>query len=242
MKLTSSDIAGLKAALAAAKAVEINLIVLADGKIMGANDKYDGAIVSDLSLSIPADVKIGIGAGRVDELVKRLALFGDNVEAELKVSDKGEVSMITFGAGRSKVQFRCTSMALLDKKYPKANADEPGAVITIDKNEVAQLVKAARGLSSEAVVIKVASSGEVLMQCADSNNDVFSIVLNKPAAFMGEPQTGVASYRASLLTALLDAGVRSEETMDIVIGQGGSLTGLVKGHALFIMQRSDGDE
>lgn len=242
MKLTSSDITHLKAALSAARSVEINLVVLADGKIMGANDKYDAAIVSDLKLSIPGDIKIGIGAGRVDELVKRLALFGDDVEADLKVSDKGEVSLLTFGSGRSKVQFRCTSMALLEKKYPKANADEPGAVISLSKDEVAQLVKAARGLSSEAVVIKVASSGEVMAQCSDSNNDVFSMVLNKQASFVGEPQTGVASYRAALLTSFLDAGTKGNEEMDIVIGQGGSLTGLVKQHALFIMQRSDGDE
>jgi len=239
MKLPTSDIERLREALAVAKVIDVELAVLADGKIMGVNDKRDGAIISELQLGFPSDTKVGIG--RVDELTKRLALFSEGAEAELKANDRGEVTMITLAAGRSKVQFRCTSMSLLDRKYPKENADDPAVVVSFTKAEVGQLSRATKTLAAEHIVIKVSKGGATHVECSDSNNDQFALVLEKPAEFLAAEEPTVFTYRATVTSALLDAGARDTDTVDAVIGAGGSLTGIVRGHSLIIMPKATGD-
>ncbi len=242
MKLTASDIQKLRQALAAAKIISADLAVLADGKIMGVNDKREAAIISELKLSVPSEVRIGLGSGRLVEFEKRLALFGEQVEAELKLSEKsGDVSLITLQSGRSKVQFRCTSLALLERKYPQENADEPLVTIFFSKEEINQLSRASKTLGAETVVIKVGRAGEVHIEVADSNNDRFSADLEKAADFVSEAEPTVFVYSADRLTALLDAGAKDYDTMGLIIGEGGSLTGIVRGHTLIIMPQTQGD-
>lgn len=242
MKLNPSDIQKLRQALGAAKIINADLAVLADGKIMGVNDKREAAIISPLELSIPKEVRIGFGSARLVEFEKRLSLFGESVEAELKLSEKsGDVSLITLQSGRSKVQFRCTSLALLERKYPQENADEPMVALSFGKEEIAQLSRAAKTLNAETVVIKVGRAGEVHIEVADSNNDRFTADLEKAAEFVNEAQPTVFVYSADRLTALLDAGVKETDTLAVIIGEGGSLTGLVRGHTLIIMPQAQGD-
>lgn len=239
MKLTNKDIEQLRIALSAAKVIGAELAVLANGKIMGVNDKRDAAIISDLELSIPGDVKIGLG--RLQELDKRLALFGESVEAELKQNDRGDVSLITLQSGRSKVQFRCTSMSLLERKYPQENADVPFASISLTKNEIIQLSRAARTLSAESIVVKISSSGGVHIECVDSNNDQFALNAELEADFNGEAETVVFTYNADRLASLLDAGGKDYDIMAMFVGESGSITAVVKGHALIIMPQSTGE-
>lgn len=242
MKLTTSDIQKLRLALNAAKVINADLAVLADGKIMGVNDKREAAIISELPLSVSGTVRIGFGSSRLVEFEKRLALFGEQVEAELKLSDKtGDVSLITLQAGRSKVQFRCTSLSLLERKYPQENADDPLVTVFLTKEEISQLSRASKTLSAETLVVKIGRAGEVHLEAADSNNDRFSVDLEKPAEFVDEAEPTVFVYSADRLTALLDAGAKDYDIMGLIIGQGGSLTGLVRGHTLIIMPQSQGE-
>lgn len=242
MKLTATDISNLRGALAAAKIINADLAVLANGKIMGVNDKREAAIISELKLSIPADTRIGFGSSRLQEFEKRLALFGEQVEAELKINDStGDVSLITLQAGRSKVQFRCTSLSLLDRKYPQENADSPHVVVTFDKTEIAQLSRAAKTLGAETVVIKVGRDGAAHAECVDSNNDQFVVGLTGAGEFVNEAEPTVFVYSADRLTALLDAGAKDDDKVAVVIGEGGSLTGIVRSHTLIIMPQANGE-
>lgn len=240
MKLTTYDIASLQAALSASRIIGTDLAVLAGGKIMGVNDKRDAAIISDLDLSCPDEVKIGIG--RVDELTKRLALFGEAVEGELKLNDRNEVTQITLTSGRTKVQFRCTSMSLLERKYPQENADVEAVKVFFSKEEIGQLSRGARTFSAESIVIKVDRDCTVHIECTDSNNDRFAQVLEKPATFTNrEAESTVFVYRADVLTALLSDAGKDYDTFAVAIGEGGSLTGRVRGHTLIIMPQANGE-
>lgn len=242
MKLTSTDVNRLRNALAAAKIINADLAVLAGGKIMGTNDKTEAAIISELKLSIPETTRIGFGSGRLQEFEKRLMLFGDQVDAELKVNDStGDVSLITLQSGRSKVQFRCTSLSLLDRKYPQENADQPHVMVTIAKAEIGQLSRAAKTLGAETIVIKVGRDGDVRVECADSNNDQFVVGLERVAEFVGDVEPTVFIYSADRLCALLDAGAKDYDEMVVIIGEGGSLTGIVRSHTLIIMPQTNGD-
>lgn len=239
MKLTAPDIENLRTALSVSRIVGIELAVLRDGKILGVNDKRDAAIISQLNLSCSADVKIGIG--RVDELTKRVSLFSEGVEAELKVNDKGEVSLLTFSAGRTKLQFRCTSMSLLDRKYPQENADTEAVVVSFTRPEVAQLSQGARTLGAENIVVRVSTAGETFVECTDSNNDRFALTLENAAEFVTSPESIVFVYRAELLTNLLSSSAKELDTITVVIGEGGSLTGVLRGHTLIIMPQATGE-
>ena len=242
MKLSATDINNLRQGLAAAKIIGTDLAVLADGKIMGSNEKRDAAIISELKLSIPATTRIGFGSSRLQEFEKRLALFGEQVEAELKINEStGDVSLITLQSGRSKVQFRCTSLSLLHRKYPQENADSPHVFVSFDKSEIAQLSRAAKTLGSETIVIKVGRDGSAHAECVDSNNDQFVIGLVKPAEFVNEAEPTVFVYIADRLSALLDAGAKDSDVVEVVIGEGGSLTGFVRSHNLIIMPQTNGE-
>jgi hypothetical protein len=239
MKLTAPDIENLRAALAVCRVVGIELAVLRDGKILGVNDKRDAAIISQLNLSCPPAVKVGIG--RVDELTKRVGLFGEGVEAELKVNDKSEVSQITLSAGRTKLQFRCTSMALLDRKYPQENVDTEAAVVSFTRAEVTQLSQGARTLGAETIVIRVSSAGEAHVECSDSNNDRFALTLESQAEFVTVPESTVFVYRAELLAGLLTSAAKDLDVVTVAIGEGGSLTCVLRNHTLIIMPQATGE-
>lgn len=240
MKLSSADIQKLHAALAVSRVIGTDLAVLHDSKIMGVNDKRDAAIISALKLGCPPGLKVGIG--RVDELAKRLALLGADAEAELKINDRNfEVSQITLTAGRTKVQFRCTSMSLLERKYPQENADTPMAAITVDRAEITQLSQAVRTFGAEDISVKVESTGGVRVECADSNNDRFELLLERPAEFLGTPELMIFLYRADLLATLLSAASKDLEEVSFIIGEGGSLTCLLRDHTLILMPKATGD-
>lgn len=242
MKLSATDINNLRQGLAAAKIIGTDLAVLADGKIMGSNEKRDAAIISELKLSVPATTRIGFGSSRLQEFEKRLALFGEQVEAELKINEStGDVSLITLQSGRSKVQFRCTSLSLLHRKYPQENVDEPHAVVFFTKAEIAQLTRAAKTLGAETIVIKVSGDASVHVECADSNNDQFVVGLEKAGEFVNDPEPTVFIYNADRLCALLDAGAKEYDTMAVAIAAGGSLTGIVRSYTLIIMPQTNGE-
>lgn len=238
MKLTTTDITAIKTALAAAKNIDLELAVIRDGKIMGINAAKDACIISQLPLSVP-DIQLGIG--RVSELEKRLSLFGDEVTAEAKLNDRGETTLITLQAGRSKVQFRCTAMSFLDKKYPKENSDEPLAVATLSKAEVSQLTRASRTLGAETVLIKIGRDSTVLLECSDSTNDQFSMSVEKPAEFIDVHESVVFIYRAGVLSAAMEAACKDADEVPVIIGQAGSFTLTVKGHTIILLPKSQGE-
>lgn len=239
MKLTSLDIQSIRSALHACKVVGIELAVMTNRKIMGVNDKKDAAIISELKLSISPDLKIGIG--RLMEFEKRMNLFPESMEAELRVNDDNEVTLITLSAGRSKMQFRCTAMSLLDKKYPQANADVPHVVVELSRQEAMQLVKAAKSLSAENVIVKCGKNKEVRIECSDSNNDQYAVILEKEASFVEQEESVVFIYNAERFTSVVDAISRDTEEISLIIGEGGSLTAEVKNHSLIVMPQATGE-
>lgn len=237
MKLSSSDISAIRTALSVGRIIELQLAVLANGKIMGINDKGDAAIISALTISAP---NLVFGIGRADELTKRLALFNEGVEAELKVNHRNEVTQLTFIDGRAKMQFRCTSMALLERKYPQENADTAALRLVISKEEISQLTRAAKVIGAENIVIKVEQTGEVSATASDSNSDRFTMQLDR-AKFIGSSEPVAFAYRADVLTSVMAEAGRDTDIFVMTVGEGGSLTATVRNHTLIIMPQANGE-
>ena len=238
MKLNPKDIEELKLILAACKVIGVDGVVITEGMARGARPSLDAAILTQANLSISEALRIGIG--RVPELDKRLAIFAGGVEIEGKVSEAGDVSMLTLSAGKSKMQFRCTSTSLM--KYPKSNEDPPLGTVSLSRAEVAQLSKAARTLSAETVVMHVSRAGAVTLECVDSSNDKFVTELTDPIEFSGEQESVVQTYLAGLLVDVLDAAAKENEVVTLTLGQAGSVTTRVKKQTVLIFPQVTGEE
>ena len=239
MNLPTTSIDQIRSSLLAAQLIEASLAVFSGGKIMGINDKGDAAIISEVT-GLSQELKMGIG--RVDELMKRLAIISTNTEGELKLNDKGEAVLITLSSNRSKLQFRCSSLSMLEKKYPKENADTPEVVVTISKDEADFLLKGVRAFSAETVLVKISTGDEVQLECVDSNNDKLTQVAAAKAERVGD-ETGVIvfSYRADIFAKVLAEATRDGADAAIVIGTEGTATIEARGHALILMPRSTGE-
>jgi len=161
-------------------------------------------------------------------------------QIEGKVSDAGDVSLLTISMGKTKVQFRCTSAALM--KYPKKNNDPAFAVVYLSRAEAQQASKAAKSLKSDRLLLQVGRDGNVRLECVDSSNDRFEIELAKQADYMDEADSAVHSYIANVLTDVLDAAAKDAEEISLILGADGSITTTARGHELIVFPQINGEE
>lgn len=238
MKFTNKDIEELKTVLAACKVIGVDAIVIHEGLARGAKPSLDAALLTAVNLSISEDTMIGIG--RAAELDKRLSVFSADVSIDGKCNDEGIATMLTMSAGKSKMQFRCTSPALM--RYPKANDDQPFAIVSLSRTEITQLSKAAKTLGAETIIVHISRDGTATMECVDSSNDKFVISLEKPVEFIDEKESVMQTYLAGLLADVLDASAKDNEDVTFVLGQAGSITATAKGHTLLVMPQITGED
>jgi hypothetical protein len=238
MKNEITQIEHLRTILAACKVVGVDGVVLSEGMARGAKASKDAAIISRSLVDIPTNVKLGIG--RVAELEKRLSIFGDTATIEYKTNDNDDITVLNIISGKTKMMFRCTSAGLM--KYPKANNDPAYAQVKLNRAEAALLTKSIKTLSAELVVLHSNKSGLVRIEGKDSTNDKFEIELASQAIFVDEEDSFVQSYLAPLFCDAIDACARDNESIDLTIGESGSITIKVKGHDMVIIPQIGEDE
>lgn len=237
MNLTLEATELLKNVLSICRSMSIDSIAITGGKVMGLNEKRNLCIISDIDLGIDKQLKIGIG--RVSELEKRLMLFPNGCVLVGKVNDKNDVSLLTMSSGKSKAQFRCTSIAMM--KYPKANEDEARVVVTFSKDDVVALVKALRTFSAETAIMKIGMQSDVLVEFTDKTNDQFSMTIDSPAEFIDDSAVSLFTYSADNLAIALDVGAKESDSVVAMLGGAGSLTIVLKGHTVILLPNVDED-
>jgi hypothetical protein len=239
MKFNTPDILALRSAIATAKLADIDLVVISEGKIRGLSESRNAAIISDLHLSIDANIQLGIT--RLSELGKRLSLFGDDLSLEAEISGEIKIRKLSIkGARNTKIEFRCTDVAMLDKKYPKANNDIPGTVITFTKPEVALISKGIKTLGAEQVTLQVKRDGTVHIESSDASNDRFETELSNPAEFIEDSYASVFNYSTSssgVFLTLLEHSVKEENTTQVVMMKSGNVGITVNKHMILAIPR-----
>lgn len=238
MKMTQTDVEQLRSAFAVCRTAGIDAVVITDNKVRGITQTAKMAIISDVKLSFDPTLKIGIG--RIGELEKRLAIFTSDVSIEGKVNDNNEVSVLTIAAGKSKVQFRCTSEKMI--KYPKSNDDPAVCVITATKAEITQIARATKTLGAEALTIAIGRDSTVKFECSASTNEAFGTALDAEASFVDEPQAIVHIYEGDRFATVLDAAAREADEVSLVLGDFGSITVSIKGHTLMAMPEANQED
>jgi hypothetical protein len=235
MNLTNNDVEQLRAAFQICRVAGIDAVVVTDNQIRGVTPSTKMAVISPASFSFDSTIKLGIG--RIGEFEKRLNIFAGAVEGEGKLNDANEVSVITLGAGRSKVQFRCTSERLI--KYPKANDDDVVATITAKKSEVQQVSRAVKTLGAEQLTLAIGRDGAVKFECSSPTNEAFATEFDTKAEFESDPQGIVHIYEGDRFATVLDAAARDAEEVTMVLGELGSLTISIKGHTVVALPEAN---
>ena len=238
MRLTASDNQKLRAAFAACKLADIDLAVVSEGKIRGLSDSKCAAIFSELELSI--DPTITLGITRLSELGKRLELFGDDILIEGELNNDKKVKKLSIKGKTGKIEFRCTDVALLERKYPKAHSEEVGTVITLSKAEVALISKGVRTLGAEQMTIQVKRDGAVRIESVDSSNDRFELDIASPAEFVEDPIPSVNSYNTTssgVLLKLIEHTVREADNTQLMVMKSGNIGLKAYGHDILAIPR-----
>jgi hypothetical protein len=238
MKLTLEDNVKLKSAFAACKLADIDLAVISEGKIRGLSESRNAAIISALPLSISPDMQLGIT--RLSELAKRFSLFGDDVSIEAELAGENKIKKLLIKAKSGKIDFRCTDISMLEKKYPKANNDVEGTVLSFTREEVQLISRGVKTLGAEQMTIQVKRDGAVHIESADSSSDRFETDLCTVAEFVEDPYPSVFNYNTSssgVLLGLLEHAAKEAETVQLIMMRSGNIGITVHGHTILAIPR-----
>lgn len=239
MKLSKQEAIKLNQVLSTCALGAIDSITIDDGVVRGISEGKTCAIISDHEA--PAfGQKIGIS--RIGLLRQRLDLFltETDLSIDAKDNDRGEVSSLEISAGKSKVQYRCTSTALI--KAPKSINDKTNSIITLDKSELQMVLNAIRVMGAKRITLIIKTGKDVSFEATDSTNDKFTVTLKTQAELIDEEdaETCVHHYPTEVLGPLLKAAV-TEQGVSCSIGQAGSLVLLVNNHTMYIFSQIDGE-
>lgn len=222
MKFTSSDIAEIRRALVAANKAGIESFVIHEGQVRGLNIAQNSVIFSKINLTLDENIQIGIA--KISVLANRLTLFGEDVVIDGEVNDAQKMRRLTIKGKSGKVDYRCTDARLIT--YPKTNSDEPFAVVTLSKAEIALVSKGAKLMASETITVQVRRDGTVHVECTDSNNDRFELDLQTKAEFVDEENAFVHQYDAGSKGTLIDVMeylAKDSETVTLVFTRSGNV-------------------
>lgn len=244
MKLDQEQTQLLSNLLSVASICGIGSIVIVDGKARGINESKTCALISTDNLP-QFSTKIGIG--RIRDLQSRITVFAGktDVVVDVKESDRGEVSALEISSGRNKVQYRCTSVVMLNDSIPKnvPDAFTPAVKIFMQKDEMRTLLDAVRVMGSKKITLVVKTDRTVSFTVADAGNDNFTVTLNTPAEIINADETIVQYYSADVLGPVMKEKMDGD-TAVFNLGERGTFSTSVHGHTVIALPQigDDGDE
>lgn len=238
MKLNLESVNELSTLLTICRAVGIESAVLSEGQFRGINPGKSVCILTKTELQLENNATLGVG--RINELSKRLDLFSGNVAIDATTNNRGEISQMMIGSGKSKTNFRCTSEKVI--RYPKSNEDEAVATITLTKDEVTAIARAADALGAVHVAVHCNKNKQIKVECVeDSTNDLFSIEIEGEVDFFDEAQTFVLNFLAKDFKNITALAVKSNDSVSLVLGAV-SATVMVNAHTLVLLSQLTGEE
>jgi len=237
MKLSNQDISNISNILATAAVGGIEALVIDDGVVRGVNEGRTFVIISEHNVpKLPQKM----GLARLSMLKARLELFSGNAATviEAKETERGEIGSLEIVAGRNKVQFRCTSTALI--KAPKSINDTPAYTIVFSQEELKLLLSAIKVMAGKTLTLVIKKDGTVQVSLADATNDAFSSTLEASAEFLIEnSDTVVHYYHADVFHAVMRT--TDADPVSIVIGAAGTINAEVNGHLVVLMPKINED-
>jgi len=241
MKLSRADAVNLNNLLSTVALGGIDAIVIENGLASGLNNK-NAVFISDND--IPSFGQ-KIGLSRLNLLRQRLDLLVNNpdVTIDAKESERGEIVQLEIVAGKTKVQFRCTSTALI--KAPKKLNDEAVALINIKKDQLQLILNSIKVMGAKQITISIKTDGKVFFDTSDSNNDRMTIELDDKVERINvdedDVETIVNYYNTDILSTLFRTA-QTDDGVSFTVGGAGTINLLVHGHPMYVFSQIDGDD
>jgi hypothetical protein len=237
MKLSIQDSANLSSILSTAMLGKIDMIVIEDGFARGMNIDRTYILISDHNIpKIPQKM----GLSRLGELKQRLDLFNGSAIIDAKESERGEISSLEVSSGKNKLQFRCTSTAII--KAPKGVNDEPFCKVFMTRDEKKVLLNAMKVMGCTTLQIVIKKDRTATFTFSDSTNDPFTSLLENPIELTGAEQDSVVFYHHA---DIFHAAMRSGPDIDITtleMGVSGTIRYEINGHAVVVMPKINEDQ
>lgn len=245
MKLENKDVSNLVNLSSLATRCGMKQLIIVDGVARLINEGKTCVIISDQNIPKFAT---DIGISRLDAFQTRMNAFAFQTNVVVNTTDDTkQVVSVEFSAGRSKAQYRCTSVVLLEGTIPKRVADSETAafIFQITPDEVKQVTDSFKIMGAKLTTLIISEDKLVKFIAADESNDNFVVELENGASFEGEETAAVFSYDVGVFTPLLKEAVtaNTSSTLTLFIGARGTLTLEVNGHRVILLpQLNNNDE
>ena len=239
MKLSAIDTTHLKELLSICALADIESIIIENGTVRGVSAEKTCAIIS--SVNVPAFSQ-KIGLSRLASLRSRIDLFSTkDAVIDAKETDRGEISQLEISSAKSKVQFRCTSTALI--KAPQSINDRHDVSIYINKEEIKMILDGIKVMGAKRVIMTM-SKDSVNFKIADESNDALNLQLEtKPSIENDDSEDPlVVCYSTKVFPAILRAASQLVDTVSIKIGQRGTATIQISGQNLVVLPEVNEEE
>lgn len=219
-------------------AVNIENVIIEDGMIRGINEDKSCVILSSSNLPDFGSSKLGLA--RMSVLAARINVLKNSkdftIEAEVN-SKTDEITHLRLTGGGAKVQFRCAAPSII--RAPKAVNDAPCWRLEVSKEQAEMIISAVRVMGAKTVVV-AKKGAAAIVECSDTNNDVFSIKLETAPEWVNEESSDPAPafayyYPANILLSLL----KQKQGCEFIIGENGTLTTQINGHFLTVISKVD---
>lgn len=238
MKLGPADVANISSILNTCQIGGVESVIFADGKVRGMNEERSFVIISDYNIpNLPGKM----GVSRLGTLKQRLDLYGPSSTPTLELiqADNGDIKTLNISAGKSKVQFRCTSPSLI--KAPTSVNDSPTAVVYITSSELKTILDAIKVMGSKTLQIVIKSTGVASVSCNDETNDTFNIELETKAEIEGD--SVIHYYFAQIFSTVLRQSLGNNVTA-LAIGEMGTISTKLHEHSVILMPKinDEGDD
>lgn len=222
MKFTNTDINNLNNLLSICSLVDIDALVIEDGRLSSVNADRTCAFLTDANIPVlPADVKLCISKLKV--LRDRLDIFKTDPKLAIETKEKpnGEISSLEISGSNAKVQFRTSPRNTV--KVPKAINDIPVKEVIITKEEAQTILTATKAMGSKKLTFNVGKKDEVTVELSDSNNDKFSIQLENAAVSLGDKANFTSYYFVDVFSSVLKAAAAEGKPVAITINEASAI-------------------
>jgi hypothetical protein len=166
--LTDDTINQITKAVKTAKIFGIESFIIEQDKIRGIDKSQTVAIFDNITF----DIEHPIGVNRLDILINRLTLFGDNVTSiECVIDDRvNETHSLIIKTYKAKVEYKCAKIRTI--LAPKSLQVSKECKFVMNNDLINMILKADIAMKAETLNI-LCNDDVVTYEFIDSNNDVF---------------------------------------------------------------------
>ena len=222
MKFTNTDINSLNNILAICSLVEIDALVIEEGRLSSVNSDRTCAFLTDTNIPVlPENIKLSLSQLKI--LRDRLDIFKTDPKLAIEAKEKanGEIASLDISGSNAKVQFRAKPRNTI--KVPKSINDTAIKEVTITKEEAQTLLTAVKAMGSKKLTFTITKKGEVTVELSDSNNDKFDIVLENSAVSLGDKDSFTSYYFADVFSSVLKAASADGKPVTIIVNSASAI-------------------